>query len=224
MSTSDTWLKTKQWLDNARNDVEILQKEKSQIELIFRELQISPSTLLGTIITETGGIFFDHGWLRFLGSGSERMQGNLLSWNPKNGKCNLEGAFIVAYDVIGGFFAINGGAFQGDYGRIFYLEPDTLKWRNLGGTYSQLFSWAATANLDMFYTNKRWLNWQKEVGELSGDQGLLVYPFLWEAIDRPIIERVRRVVPMMELWQIEQDLASKIQELPAGTQIKIDFI
>ena len=32
---------------------------------------------------------------------------------------------LVADDVLGGFFAINGGAFDGKAGNIFYYAPDS---------------------------------------------------------------------------------------------------
>ncbi len=74
---------------------------------------------MGAIALETGGILIDHGWLRFLGSGHERMRGSLLTWNANGGMIEshlLKNAFIVAHDVVGGFFALNGGAFPGKLG------------------------------------------------------------------------------------------------------------
>jgi len=213
-----------QWLRDATNTVEILDGDKQRGKAVLHQLQISPRASMGTIAFETGGILFDYGWLRFLGSGSERMQGNLLSWNTMRDRLGLQGALIVAYDVVGGFFAMNGGAFPGERGNIFYMAADTLKWQDLQGSYSQLLSWATTGNLERFYRNMRWPGWKEEVSKLSGDQGLSIYPFLWTSTDIPISERSRRAVPMIELWNIEQDLARQMQNLPPDTPIRINFI
>jgi len=118
---------------------------------------------LGAVAFETGGILIDHGWLRLLGSGHERMHENLLSWNTK-GQITayrlLHGAWIIAHGVIGGFFALNGGAFSGELGTVYYFEPHILKWRGLGGTYSQLIAWALSGDLEQFYRDTRWPNWE----------------------------------------------------------------
>mgnify|MGYP000969392700 FL=1 len=37
----------------------------------------------------------------------------------------MPGYLLVADDVLGGFFEINGGAFDGKAGNIFYYAPDS---------------------------------------------------------------------------------------------------
>jgi Protein of unknown function DUF2625 len=220
---NSAWSQPQQWLQEATNTVEVLRGDRKQGAAIFHQLQVSPRSLLGTIALETGGILVDHGWLRFLGSGSERMKGNLLTWNSVQDGYGLRDAFIVPHDVLGGFFAMNGGAFPGERGNIYYLAPETLKWQDLHGSYSQLFSWALTGNLEQFYQNLRWPDWKDEVTKMSGDQGFSIYPFLCTSTDIPVSERSRRAVPMTELWNIDQDLARQIQNLPVGTPIRINF-
>ncbi|HLX39691.1 MAG TPA: DUF2625 family protein [Ktedonobacteraceae bacterium] len=221
---SSAWSEVQQWLQKAKNTVEILAGNREQGEAVFQHLRVSPRSLMGTLALETGGILVDHGWLRFLGSGNERMKENLLSWNAIQDGYGIQQAFIVAHDVVGGFFAMNGGAFPGEKGNIFYMAPDTLAWQNLGGSYSQTFSWALTGNLDQFYGTMRWPGWQEEVGKTNGDQGLSIIPFLWTGTkEPPVAERSRRAIPLQELWRFEQDIARQIQHHPPGTPIKINF-
>jgi len=44
---------------------------------------------------------------------------------------------LVADDVLGGFFAINGGAFGGKAGNVFYYVPDSGKWEDPQLGYSR---------------------------------------------------------------------------------------
>ena len=37
---------------------------------------------------------------------------------------------LVADDVLGGFFAINGGAFAGEAGNVFYYAPGSGEWED----------------------------------------------------------------------------------------------
>jgi hypothetical protein len=224
LSKYDTaWAEVKNWIENAKNPVMILAGDRVQGEKIFNRMSVTPKSLIGTLILETGGIFIDHGWLRFLGSGHQKMPKDMLSWNSFENGLGLKEAFVVAHDVIGGFFAINGGAFSGESNEIFYWQPHTLKWIGMEGSYSQLFSWALTGDLDRFYKNMRWPGWQSDVAQLNGDQGFSILPFLWAKADMPIAERSRRAVPMTELWYLGQDLGQRLRDVSPGTPIQLHF-
>lgn len=216
--TESSWLMLREWFAAARNPVEVLPGERDRGEAALLELQVTDRSPLGAVALEAGGILFDQGWLRFLGSGGARMRGTVLSWNgmgvgDRPIESPLRGALIVAHDAVGGFFALNGGAFPGEAGSTFYLAPDTLGWEDLGLSYSQLLRWAATGDLAGFYERARWSGWEGEVRALSGDRGLSIYPPLW-AEGGPVSGRSRRPVPMTELWSVQNDIASRIRGLP----------
>ena len=70
----------------------------------------------------------ESGWLHVLGSGCERMNRGIYSFSL--GKSFSESGqmpsyLLVADDVLGGFFAINGGTFCGKSGNVFYYAPDS---------------------------------------------------------------------------------------------------
>jgi len=198
------WNLIKEWIKAARNKIEILPSDRTQSESTLFQLQITTRSPMGAVALETGGILIDHGWLRFLGSGNIRMTEGLLSWNGLTNNSlitPIKGAFVVAHDAVGGFFAINGGAFPGPMKNIYYLAPDTLVWENLDRTYSDLLNWAFHGNLEKFYQNARWMEWQSDMLNLTGDQGILIYPPLW-AEGLSVTERQRKIVPMYELWTL----------------------
>src|SRR5579885_727005 len=102
------WPIVQDWIRDAVVSVEVLPVEQQRAEATLLELQVTTRSPLGAIAFETGGIILDHGWLRILGSGHEKMQGNLLFWNfleKDSENPRLRGALIIAHDVIGGFFA-----------------------------------------------------------------------------------------------------------------------
>jgi hypothetical protein len=224
-SDESAWPQVQEWLGSSLHSVEVLKGTRESGAVILRHFGFTSRSALGAVALETGGILFDHGWLRFLGSGAERMHVNLLNWNrSSDDQPLLADALLVAHDVMGGFFAINGGAFPGERGHIFYMAPDTLQWEALDLSYSQLLHWGATSDLAAFYQSMRWPGWEAEVSMLSGDEGISVYPFLWANAHIPLAERSRRPVPMVELWHMQQEIARQIEHLPNGATVRIEVV
>jgi hypothetical protein len=217
------WPLVQEWVVTARNKVEALPADRRRGEEVLLHLQVTTRSPMGAIALETGGILINHGWLRFLGSGHERMRGSLLTWNPNGGMIEshlLKNAFIVAHGVVGGFFALNGGAFPGKLGTAFYFAPDTLKWEDTNKSYSDLLSWALSGDVGLFYQSMRWPDWENDISSLSGDRGISIFPFLFTEKGIPVSERSRRSVPLDELWRLHLDLARQLRGPPAGTPIR----
>ena len=220
------WPLVQEWISLASNTVEVLKTDRTRSEQVLLYLQVTTRSPLGAVAFETGGLLVDHGCLRFLGSGNKRFRGNLLSWNMNEQtleKSPLKGACVVAYDALGGFFALNGGAFSEKLGTVYYFGPDTMHWHQFCESYSQLIFWAFTANLEQFYHTMRWSGWENVASTLSGDQGISIFPFLCTERGLPVSERSRNIVPMMELWNLHLDLAQQLKNLPEGTPVQIHF-
>lgn len=111
------------------------------------------------------------------------------------------GYLLVADDVLGGFFAINGGDLGEEMGSVFYFAPDSNEWECLDMGYSQFLMWSLQGDIAGFYENMRWPGWDQEISSLTGDQAISVYPFL-SAKGPPIAERHRGVVPIAELFTL----------------------
>lgn len=218
------WPVVQHWIAEAANGVEVLPTSRMDGEQTLLFLQITTRSPLGAIAYETGGLLVDHGWLRVLGAGCERMRGSLRTWNgvsPDALPNPMDGALLVAHDVTGGFFALNGGAF-GDAHSVFYFAPDSLAWEDLGLSYSALLQWAFSGDLAKFYSTVRWPGWQYDVERMTGDQGISFWPMLWAKADS-LAERSRRIVPMPELWSLQRDLSQQVEDLPAGYRVRLRF-
>lgn len=203
LATDDpAWPVIQEWLAAANQTVETLAPDRERAARILLSFQITARSPLAAIAWETGGLLFDQGWLRCLGSDSERLRGDLLAWNgwdPASPVTPLSRAVVVAHDALGGFFAINGGAFSGEFGQVFYGPPDSLAWANTELTYSELLQWAATGDLTRSYENLRWPGWETEVEELGGDLGFSIDPPLYASEGGPLSERSRQPMPLPEL-------------------------
>lgn len=208
------WPMVQEWLKGARNQYTVLPSEKSRAEDALVALQVTTRSPMGSIVLETGGIWFDHGWLRFLGGGCAAFPYDLAQWNglpDRRGEAGLEGALVVAWDVAGGFFAINGGMFDGNKGDVFYFAPESLQWENLEIGYSGLLQWAVSCNLSEFYADVRWPNWKSDIENLRGDQGLHFLPPLYTEEARKQTSCYHRPVPMEELWNSALECVDQLE-------------
>jgi hypothetical protein len=169
---------------------------------------------MGAIIYSTGGILIDHGWIPILGSGNSRLNRSLPDWN-KGISINEFGEqppfLLIADDVVGGYFAINGGAFGEDFGKVYYLAPDNLKWESLGMTYTEFLFFCFNGKLDKFYKSLRWKNWEKEVAALDGNEVFNFYPFLWTKEGKNIDKCSRKNVPIHEQYQLNINMRKQLR-------------
>ena len=111
------------------------------------------------------------------------------------------GYLLVADDVLGGFFAINGGSLGPEMGSVFYFAPDTADWECLDYTYSEFILWCLQENIAGFYESLRWPGWEQEISTLGGDQAVFIFPFLFTK-GPPIAERHHGVVPISEMFTL----------------------
>lgn len=200
----ETWHLIQEWAKKSGHVNEILPANPDNAQRVLLKLQVSTKSTLGTVVYKTGGILIDNRWLRILGSGHEMFLRDIVSWNEigdSGSSSRLKGCLLIADDILGGFFAINGGAFQGEKGNVFYFAPDTLEWEDLEMGYTDFIHWALVGDVSKFYESFRWREWKKEVINANCEQGILIYPFLW-AEGPELINRARKPVPIDELWNV----------------------
>lgn len=201
------WDLVNDWVRKAKNKVQVLPKNAARADSALLAAQVTTRSPLGAIVYETGGILVDDGWLRILGSGSPALSRTLMGWN----KGKQAGFLLVADDVMGGFYAINAGAFgQESLGKLYYFAPDNLHWEPTNKTYSEFLLFCFSGNLKSYYHNLRWNGWEQEISALSGDQGLACYPFLFSKEGKNVAKDKRAAVPIAELWSFGQDMQRKL--------------
>ena len=207
------WELVEKWLTKAINELEILDKDSFQADSALYQTQVTTSSPMGAIIYETGGILVDNGWIRILGSGSDKLKRNLPEWNK--GKSFEEFGermlfVLIADDAIGGFFALNGGEFENkNIGRVFYFSPDNLEWESLEIGYSDFIIWLFTGELDKFYEGLMWRDWEKDVKEMGADRAMSFYPFLWTEYDD--LEKLsRKDIPIEEMWGMQMNVRNQM--------------
>jgi Protein of unknown function DUF2625 len=206
------WQLVQEWIAAAKNKVEVLPCDTAKAKAVLYKTQITTRSPMGAIVYSTGGILVDNGWIRILGSGSNKLARNLPDWNE--GRTSTQDGkplfYLIADDVIGGFFAINGGAFGKDAGKVYYLAPDTLEWEEMGWTYSDFLLYCFSADLNKFYSGYRWKGWRKEVDSISGDQTFNFFPPLFTKEGKDLNKSSRKPVPVAEQYSYTLDMKKQL--------------
>ena len=208
------WELVQEWLSQATNPYEILPKEESRATQELVNLQVTTRSPMGAIVYETGGILIANGWLRILGSGCEKLNRGLCEWNKGKSFENYgeqPSFLLVADDVLGGFFALNGGAFGREgLGKMFYLAPDTLEWEAMDCSYSEFLNWTFSGDIKTFYEPFYWENWQEEITQIDGNQVFSFFPFLWTKEGKDIENISKTIVPIEESYRSTLDFQKQL--------------
>jgi hypothetical protein len=200
------WELVTEWIKEGKNKIEVLPKSQTDAEKALLETQVTTRSPMGAVIYETGGILIDNGWIRIIGSGSERLNRSIMQWN-KGKSYTTEGEqpsfLLIADDVIGGFYAINNGEFSAeDIGKVFYFAPDTLEWESLGVSYSDFLIFCFSGDLEKFYEGFRWAKWESDVISLTGNKGFSTFPFPWTKEGKDINNVSRKAISIEDLWSL----------------------
>jgi hypothetical protein len=212
-SVDPGWVYVKQWIDSATNKIEVLPADIDQARVALYHTQVTTRSPMGSIVYMTGGILVDHGWIRILGSGNPRLPRSLPDWNK--GKAFKEFGepapyLIIADDVIGGLFLLNGGGLGKDLGKIYYFSPDSLEYEALDMTYTEFLIFCFNGDLEKFYEGNRWMNWKEEVATLNGDKVFNFYPYLWTKEGKDINKVSRKAIPVDEQYTLNLDFRKQL--------------
>lgn len=210
------WQYVKEDINSAKNKVEVLSTSNDKAKDALFKTQVTTRSAMGSIVYKTGGILIDNGWIRILGSGNEKLQRTLPDWNLGKSYFNIgdpQSFLLIADDVIGGFFILNGGDLGTDLGKIYYFSPDTLDFEPLNLNYSEFLDFCFNGNLDLFYKDYRWKNWKEDVAKLNGDQSFNFYPYLWTKEGKNIDQLSKTTVPVEEIYALLFDFRKQ-----AGTR------
>lgn len=207
------WSLVEEWIQSAKNKVEILQTDKLKAEDALYKMQVTTRSPMGSIVYMTGGILIDDGWIRILGSGSDRLNRSLPDWNK--GKTITDFGqptpyLLIADDAIGGFFMLNGGGLGNDIGKVYYFAPDNLEFEPLDLTYSEFLSFCFNNDLNEFYEDYRWKNWKSDVKKLKGDNVYSFYPYLWTKEGKYINNNSKKEISCEEQYSLNLDFRRQL--------------
>ncbi|HEY1811148.1 MAG TPA: DUF2625 family protein [Kofleriaceae bacterium] len=209
LSDETAWPQICALAESAKARVTVLPRDPDAARFCLEHLQVTTRATLGALAHETGGLLVDHGWLRILGSGHPQLSRSLGRWNDEL-EIPLAHFVIVADDVIGGVFAINGGGLGPARGNVHYFAPDSLRWEDTGHGHTSWLEWALTGDLAKFYEHARWLGWEPEVEQVGGDRALSRYPPPWTVEGKHASRVSRRSVPPAELWSFHVEALAQL--------------
>ncbi|MDN3029586.1 DUF2625 domain-containing protein [Streptomyces sp. S.PB5] len=223
------WPELRETLEKSPVVVDLLPPDGDLGRASILQLQVTAGSYLGAVALQCGGLLVDDGWVRVFGSpvggathglpGLARVNQFPAAfdsvWRPETG-------LVIAHDVLGGVFALNGAApgsagRPGAPGEVVYFAPDSLRWEALGVGHSTWLVWLVSGALDEFYADLRWTGWKEEVRALNTNQGLSLFPPLWSAEARQDISATsRRAVPMDELLGVARDSCRQFDGVDPG--------
>ena len=213
------WSLVKGWIDSAKNTIQIFPSDSGRAKTALYQTQVTTRSPMGAIIYRAAGMLIDHGWIRILGSGDSMSFRSLPEWNSgKSFKQYGERPdfLLVADDVIGGFFAINGGSLGSDPGKVYYLSPDNLDWEPLDLTYTEFLLFCFNGDLNKFYGDYRWKGWERDVMSVKASQVYNFFPPLWTKEGKNIGKAFKKVISIEEQYQLIMEMMRQLGKKKNG--------
>ena len=182
--------------EESSNDIKFLKCNKKITDSIERPQELK-------FILEHFSYVTVNGYLKILGNDSE----NGFSYcNELFSKCYNSNHCLIAYDILGGLFAISIEKLNS----IEYFAPDTLEWEDLEIDYKGFLYWVTTNQLDLFYQELIVSDLFELDLSLETNEVVLTYPFMWSMEYTPS-GAVRKIVPFKELLEMNADFYRQLR-------------
>jgi len=222
VSSESAWPVVLQLIAESPHEVRVVDADETLRAEALLAAQVTTRSMLGALVWNCAAIAIDHGWIRLVGAGFGDLDGaHPERLNDPQGDRVFEGV-VVAYDVLGGRFAIHGGGLDVPPGEVVYWAPDSLEWESTGRGHSAMVEFLLSDGLTDFYADLRWPGWEDDVDAVAIDQGLMAYPFAWSVEGRgPDVSR--KPAPMAEVIGVAEHAASQLRRHPDGTSFDITF-
>ena len=182
--------------DESSNDIKFLEFNKKITDTIETPQELK-------FILEHFSYVTVNGYLKILGNDLE----NGFSYcNELFSKCYNSNRCLIAYDILGGLFAINIEKLNA----IEYFAPDTLEWEDLEIDYKEFLYWVMTNQLDTFYQELIAPDLLTLDLSLEKNEVVLTYPFIWSMEYTPS-GAARKIVPFKELLEMNADFYRQLK-------------
>lgn len=136
-------------------------------------------------------------------------EANDLPPQPSTG-AERPGFLVVAEDILGGRFEMDGGGLGVGPGTICYCGPDSLEWADLGIAHGQFVERTLAGATPEFYDDMRSEGWEQEVEAIGMGQGLSLWPPPFSVEGQDVGAVTRRVVPHAELVASYHEMARQL--------------
>jgi hypothetical protein len=209
---NDAWQLLADLVDASPVGARVVARDEARSRECLVRLQVTTRSALGGLAYNCGGIVIDHGWLRILGGGHEGLR-SLSEANHMpvpTAASTSPGFLVVAEDVLGGRFAVDGGERGVEPGTVCYFGPDSLSWVDLGVGHGQFVERMLCGATTEFYDDLRWPGWEREVAVVGLDKGLSLWPPPFSAEGQDVGAVSRAVVPHAELVHFYEDMARQL--------------
>jgi Protein of unknown function DUF2625 len=224
------WPQLLELFDTAGPSVDVLElPDPAMGELTLARLAISAGSSLGALALHCAGLIVDDGWLRVLGGGGAGLPDlatvNGYSATVVEAGDQSPGRLLIAFDVLGGSFAVNRGGLDAGPDEICYFAPDSLTWLPLGVIgHSGFLAWALGGGLERTFEELRWPGWQDEARAARPDQAIAVHPPLWSAEGQDLGAAHRGLVPLAELLAGHRESADQLAGALDGEPIRVRIV
>ncbi|CAN7245103.1 DUF2625 family protein [Knoellia sp. LjRoot47] len=206
------WPELREAIDRSDTPVTVLPTTRGQGERTLHRLQVTARSVLGALALECGGLLVDHGWLRVLGGGAH----GIPDLAEANGLTEPDDStppppfLIVAHDVLGGRFAVDGGGLGVAPGQVCHFATDSLRWEALGVGHGEFVHAMVSGATTQFYDGLRWPGWEDDCADLASSEGFSLFPppFTKEGADPSTVSR--RPVPVAKLFAFYDDAARQL--------------
>ena len=182
--------------DESSNDIKFLEFNKKLTDSIERSQELK-------FILEHFSYVTVNGYLKILGNDLEN---GFIYCNELFSKCYNSNRCLIAYDILGGLFAINIEKLNA----IEYFAPDTLEWEDLEIDYKDFLYWVTTNQLDTFYQELIVPDLFTLDLSLEKNEVVLTYPFIWSMEYTPS-DAARKIVPFKELLEMNADFYRQLR-------------
>ena len=116
-AAASAWPEIWHLIETATTTVRVLSADLARRDEVLEALQVTTGSYLGALAGECGALLVDNGWLRVLAAGTPALPG-------LHQATSIDGApppwLEVAWDVMGGRFAISGGGLDAGPGEVCY--------------------------------------------------------------------------------------------------------
>ena len=182
--------------EESPNDIKFLKCNKKITDSIERPQELK-------FILEHFSYVTVNGYLKILGNDSE----NGFSYcNELFSKCYNSNHCLIAYDILGGLFAINIEKINS----IEYFAPDTLEWEDLEIDYKEFLYQVTTNQFDTFYQELIVPDLLTLDLSVEKNEVVLTYPFIW-SMEYTSSGAVRKIVPFKELLEMNADFYRQLR-------------